>query len=369
MSHFCKWANLAAVGFVVLSGTNANAEEPLRSAVPLSQAVPKIETFAIPPKGFRASVATDKQRAKYGVPPPPQPNSGAAYTTWRKVFSLPLRFVVPRLRVSRSGAVGETNRSSAKPRLFEGSVNSNQIAGIVDTSSTGYTEAIASWMVPTPTANGSSLAGMEIWNSTSGGVDVGTSQSMSCSNSCPGPATYAATMRIDGSPYAMIIENFAVSSGDIMHLIFFQSGLGRIGLSVTLVDESQNTATEFDVAYTGPFTTVQFGVQLLNVFQPCQSRFVCGNVAPFSSPWSTWFWSMQVCGVVQGSWSCSGALDSSNSWSLLKLVDSNGINVLASVPELGTAPNLSQPGVSQTSDSWMLVVQGQEPLQAGDTPF
>jgi hypothetical protein len=137
-----------------------------------------------------------------------------------------------------------------------------------------------------------------------------------------------------------------------------QSGwAGGSEINVTLINLSLNNATSLSVAYTGAFAQVQFGVQRPYRVTSCGSRFVflCVTPAAFSSPWATWFWDMYVCPPGQA---CSGAIDQPNAWSLVNLVDPSSATTLGSVAYVGPASKLSQPGITDFSDSWMIVVEG-----------
>jgi hypothetical protein len=372
--HYYSFRSRVVLAYILTlgllyEGRGFTQESPHQARPQPIQKIPKIRTFPAPPADFRALNATDQERDKYGIPRPPKAESGPGYAAWREVFSRSLRFVAPKYRVD--GAATKAKRRGGAARILTGLVESQQLAGISDTSTVGYDEAFARWLVPTPSTNGSSLVTISASNANSLSVSLGTTQNRSCTSPpnfpggvpayCPGPTTFGALVTF-GFIFVPFL-NFPVNPGDVM-MGFLESGFGGGDeLIATIIDLNLNIASSISLSYSGSFTTVQFGVQRPYQLGSC-GRFLCPTPGAFSAPWATWLWDMQVCTPGQ---LCSGAVDQSSPYKLLYLTDPDG-TVLQSVHEYGTTSVLSQHGVTDQADSWALIVIGEQGLESGDFP-
>jgi hypothetical protein len=334
---------------VELLGTvGAPCQESHVTAARRAPSIPVIRTYPPPPTGFRALEATAEQRARYGIPSPPGQHSGRGYSIWREIFVRSLTYVTPKYNVE--AIKGRPLFKGPQPRTFGGTVQTQQSAGLSASSSLGYEEVAARWIVPVPLQNGTSLVGISISNNDSVPTFIGTSQSMTCTPACPGPASYAAVIGV--GVISVPLYDFPVNPGDVM-MGFLQTGFGSQGNEViaTIVNLNLNSATEISVSFAGLATGVEFGAQTAYTFQPCRNRFCAPAALPFPSHAGVWFWDMTVCGPGAP---CAGAADAQTAYQLVNMTGTYG-NLSLVVQQCGTSSIGSQPATTDYADSWMLI--------------
>ena len=184
-----------------------------------------VYSFPAPPAGFNAVLATDQERARYGLPRRPNPlaRNPVAYQTWLRAMSAAQSYVAPEILATHrrhARALGVRKSTSAGSYTSQNWAGQTILSNAVSYGPSSYAEVLAQWVVSTVQQPPGSCGGSDlsaIWvgiDGIGGSNDVlqgGTEADANCAN---GNTTQSFYPWFEWYPdYEYEITNFPVVAG------------------------------------------------------------------------------------------------------------------------------------------------------------
>ncbi len=307
---------------------------------------PAVYSLAAPPSGFNALMATDEERARYGLPRRPNPlaKNSVAYRAWSRAMSAAQTYVAPDVFATNRRHIRALVRRTA---ASAGTYTSTNWAGELVLNSalrygpSSYTEVFAQWVVsavqqPPGTCGGTDVS--SIWvgiDGINGSDDVlqgGTEADAGCFTGNTSPVFYP---WFEWYPdYEYEITNFPIQAGTPI-LVVVQASSPTVATVIYVNIESRQ--------YTVAGVTAPAGTSLLGnsaewiVERPSiDAAGTLGTLADFGMALMTSEVAYLSSEIGTGNYDVPGAPGGGRSGYTIIMLDSAG-NILASPRPLSTS--------------------------------